>query len=128
MDSGASAPVAPPGMAPHVEVRPSPGSIRGQTYATASKEKLPNLGQQHLQACTEEGEYTEVLFQIADVSKPLVSVSAICEKGNRVIFGRSGGIVQNLRTGSETPFRRLSGIYVLDMWLLDEPEQPFYRP
>ena len=116
-------------MAPNAGVRPSPGSMRGQTYATASKQKLPNLGQQHLQACTEEGEYTEVFFQIADVSKPLVSVSAICEKGNRVIFGRNGGIVQNLRTGIETPFHRLNGIYVLDMWILDEPaESSFTRP
>ena len=93
-----------------------------------SKEELKNLGQQHLHACTEEGEYTEVLFQIADVSKPLVSVSAICERGNRVIFGRSGGVVQNIWTGVETPFKRHNGIYVLDMWLLDEPHVPFTRP
>ena len=70
---------------------------------------------------------TEVLFQIADVTKPLVSVSAICELGNRVIFGRSGGVVQNLKTGLETPFIRKNGIYVLDMWLLDEPSAPFHR-
>ena len=72
---------------------------------------------------------TEVLFQVADVSKPLVSVSSLCEKGNMVPFGRSGGVVQNLSTGLETPFHRQNGIYVLSMWLLDEPEsEPFRRP
>ena len=128
MDSGASNPVAPPDMIPGVKIMPSPGSIRGQVYNTASKEKkLPNLGQQQLHACTHEGLDTEVLFQIADVSKPLVSVSAICELGNRVIFGRGGGVVQNLASGHETPFQRKNGIYVLEMWLLDDSSAPFHR-
>ena len=131
VDSGAAAPVAPPTMAPHVQVVPSEGSKRGQKWTTASKHKIPNLGEQHLHACTESGNPTDVLFQIAEVGKPLVSVSAICEKGNRVIFGRAGGVVQNIRTGAETPFYRKNGIYVLSLWLMDEPHteaSPFGRP
>ena len=89
VDSGASAPVAPPTMVPNVPVQPSEGSRRGQKFTSASKHKLKNLGQQSIHACTEEGAFTEVLFQVADVSKPSVSVSAICEHGNRVIFGKA---------------------------------------
>ena len=126
MDSGASAPVAPPQMAPNVPVEPSPGSIRGQIYGTAGSEKINNLGQQHIQACTPDGTDTEVLFQVADISKPLISVSAICERGNRVIFGKSGGVIQNIQTGHETPSYRQNGIYILEMWLLDEAT-PFRR-
>ena len=82
---------------------------------------------------TEEGDPTEVLFQIADVSKPLVSVSAICEKGNRVIFGRAGGVVQNCQTGRLIPFQRENGIYVLSLWLEegsegDSDSSSFTRP
>ena len=62
MDSGASAPVAPPSMCPHAELRPSEGSRRGQTYTSASKHKMPNLGEQLLRAQTESGEDTTVLF------------------------------------------------------------------
>ena len=127
MDSGASAPVAPPSMAPNAPTRPSEGSRRGMKYTSASKHKLPNLGEQHLQACTEDGTPTEVLFQLADVSRPLVSVSAICEMGNRVIFGRCGGVVQNLGTGVETPFHRKNGIYILSMWVKDSADQSFGR-
>ena len=127
VDSGASAPVCPPTTAPNVPIVPSEGSRRGMKYTSASKHKLPNLGQQSIHACTEAGNMTDVLFQVADVSKPLVSVSALCERGNRVIFGKAGGVVKNLRTGLETPFYRRNGIYVLSMWLLDEPEQPFGR-
>ena len=43
MDSGASAPVAPPEMAPHVPIEPSPGSKRGQKSTTATKDQLLQL-------------------------------------------------------------------------------------
>ena len=125
VDSGASAPVAPPTMLPGVPIVPSEGSRRGQEYTSASKHKLKNLGQQQIKACTEDGDPTSVLFQIADVSKPLVSVSSICEKGNRVIFGRSGAVVQNIRTGREIPFYRRNGIYVLSLWLCDSEASGF---
>ena len=127
MDSGAAAPVAPPSMMPNVKIEPSPGSVRGQHFTSASSHKLKNLGQQRIHACTEDGEETSVLFQIADVSKPLVSVASICEKGNRVIFGKSGGVVQNVYTGRRIPFYRRNGIYILSLWLMDN-EQDFPRP
>jgi hypothetical protein len=119
VDSGASAPVAPPDMLPNVTVHESPGSKRGQRFSSASKHKLRNLGEQRILACTEEGEDTEILFQIADISKPLVSVSAICERGNRVLFGRAGGVVINIKTGSQIPFYKENGVYVLSMWMQD---------
>ena len=64
-----------------VKTEPSEGSRRGQSYSSASKHKLMNLGQQRIHACTDAWEETDLLFQIADVSKPLVSVSAICSGG-----------------------------------------------
>ena len=127
VDSGASAPVAPPSMLPNVKIEESEGSKRGQKYISASKHKLKNPGQQQVHACTEDGDPTDLLFQIADVSKPLVSVSAICERGNRVIFGRAGGVVQNLRSGKQVPFYRRNGIYVLSLWLQDGSDEPFGR-
>ena len=127
MDSGAAAPVTPPSMMPNVKVEPSPGSIRGRNFTSASSHKLKNLGQQGIHACTEDGEETSVLFQIADVSKPLVSVAPICEKGSRVIFGKSGGAVQNIYTGRQIPLYRRNGIYILSVWLIDS-EQDFPRP
>ena len=128
MDSGASAPVCPPSMAPNAPIRPSAGSRRGQQYTSASRHKIPNLGEQLLQAATEAGEETQVLFQVAEVSRPLVSVSAICEQGNRVTFGRGGGVVTNIASGHETPFYRKNGIYVLNMWIHDADTPVFARP
>ena len=114
-----AAPVAPPTMVPNVTIRPSAGSMRGQKFTSASSHKLKNQGEQRIATCTEEGEEGEVLFQVADVSKPLVSVSSICERGNRVIFGRSGGVSFNIESGSRIPFYRRNGFYVLSLWLQD---------
>ena len=125
VDSGASAPVAPPSMAPGHPIRPSEGSKRGQKYTSASNHKLPNLGEQLLQAQSEEGEQMEVLFQKADVSRPLVSVSALCEMGNRVLFGSSGGVILNFTSGQATPFELEDGVYVFTMWIPPVSATPF---
>ena len=120
--SGAACPVAPPTMAPNVPIGPSEGSKRGQRWTSASKHKLKNLGQQRIKACAEEGNFTDVMFQVAEVGKPIISVSALCEKGHRVLFGRGGGIVRNMSTGVDTPFYRKNGVYVMSFWMLDEAE------
>ena len=36
--------------------------------------------------------------------------------GQRVVFGRSGGMILNLETGSRTYFSREDDIFVLEMW------------
>ena len=41
-------------------------------------------------------------FQVADVSRPLMSVSKVCGMGNRVVFGAGGGYILNLETGAAT--------------------------
>ena len=65
---------------------------------------------------TDGGMDSTVLFQLAVVSRPLMSVSAICDHGSRVIFGRGGGVIQNLATGLEVPFERRGGIYAMGLW------------
>ena len=93
-----------------------PGAAEGRRIQPF-RAKVLDLGEQLLTATTEDGEATEVLFQVADVSRPLVSVSAICDMGNRVMFRKAGGVVRNVATGKETPVYRKNGIYVLTIWL-----------
>ena len=121
MDSGASESVAPPSMCPDVAVTPSAGSKAGQNYISASDDLLPNLGEQHIDIVTEDGRDGRIRYQIADVTRPLNSVSEICdaggEMGQQVTFGRHGGQILNLETGMITNFKRDDGIYVLEMWV-----------
>ena len=71
---------------------------------------MANVGEQKIDICTDDGGEAQMVFQVTDVNKPLWSISEICDRGNRVIFGRAGGVIQNLRSGSFTPFVRRHGI------------------
>ena len=104
-------------MAPGHLTRPSRASLARKTYSSASGHPLHNLGEQPLCAVTDGGVETEVLLQLADVSCPLISISQICDHGNRVIFGRGGGVILNLDTGMEVPFERKGGVYALGLWI-----------
>ena len=116
MDSGAAQSVAPPSMAPGVTMEESPGSKRGQHYVSTGGGRLPNMGQQRLKAQTNEGRNASVVYQIAEVSRPLTAVSQTCDRGNWVIYTPQGGFIQNCQTGARTHFDRRGDIYELDLW------------
>jgi hypothetical protein len=120
MDSGAVDSVAPTSMAPGARIVPSPGSIRGQNYLSASNERIPNLGQQTLEVRTDEGAGMNVTFQMADVSRPLNSVGKVCDNNKRVIFGKRGGVIWDMETNELTKFgREPDGVYELNLWIRD---------
>ena len=75
------------------------------------------MGQKVLNIQTNEGRDAKVLYQIAEVSRPLTSVSATCDKGNRIVYSPHGGFIMNTMTGERTSFERQGGIYELDLWV-----------
>jgi hypothetical protein len=121
VDSGAAESVAHPSMCPQYPVTPSAGSKAGQCYTSASGDEIPNLGEQLLPVVTMEGRSADLKYQSADVSRPLNSVSEICDgggpDGQLVLFTKYGGQILNLETGHRTPFEREEGIYTLGMWV-----------
>ena len=121
MDSGASESVAPPDLAPHYPVTSSPGSLSGQEYTSASGNAIPNLGEKILDIVMEDGRESQIKYQVAEVSRPLNSISEICDAGGNygqiVMFGRTGGAILNLETGIQTPFAREEGVYTMDVWV-----------
>ena len=121
MDPGASESVAPPSMAPHYEITSSPGLRAGQIYTSASNNDIENMGEQVLEVVMEDGRASTVKCQIADVSRPLNSISEICDAGGPsgqvVVFGRNGDATLKLQTGQQTPFQREDGVYVVEVWV-----------
>ena len=71
--------------APGYLVSECPGSRRGQNLNVGNGERLPNEGQVRLrmEAASGEGHVTPVqsTFQVAEVSRPLMSVPKICDQG-----------------------------------------------
>ena len=125
MDSGASCSVIHPSMCPDYEVQPSAGSLAGQKFTSASGDEIPNLGQQLLDVETMDGRSGMARYQSADVTRPLNSITEICdaggEDGQYVIFSKYGGAVINLDHGRQTPFDREDDIYCMDLWV--KPKQ-----
>ena len=117
MDSGAAESVCPLGMIGHIEVVDSPGSRAGQHYLAANGGRISNRGQQMLPCMLGNGDATEAVFQVADVSRPLMSVSKVCEAGNRVIFGQSGGAISNISSGKTIVFEMKDGVYIFPLWI-----------
>ena len=128
VDSGASNSCASGDLAPEVEVVPSEGSRRGQTYAAAGKNGKPlqNEGEKTVNALTGQGKAVATTWQVVDVNRPLMSVHQICKNGNLVVFGQEGGYIMNLYDGSQTPFGVEDNVYVLDLYL--PPVGGFRRP
>ena len=124
-DSGAIESVAPNDMAPDYSIYPSAGSQRGQHYVTASGDEIPNEGEQYLPSVSSDGTVSEQRWQMAAVTRPLQSVGALCDSGNRVIFGRGGGVAQNLYTGETTSFVRENGTYIMDLWIPPAADSSF---
>ncbi len=115
IDSGASNSVAPLEALPGVRVMESPGSRSGQHYVSAGNERIPNIGEQVVRFKTNEGHKSSLKWQCAPVTKPLLSVSHICDAGHRIVFEATGGHMINIKSGRKTAFRRKNNVYVLDM-------------
>jgi hypothetical protein len=130
LDSGASHSVAPHTAAPGVKVNESEGSKRGQHYVAAGGQRIPNIGEQTIKFKTKEGKRSSLKWQNAEVSKPLLSISHICDSGHEVTFTKTGGMITNSESGRTTTFRRKNNVYVLDM-LIDVGDKkstaPFHR-
>ena len=120
MHSGAEESVAHPSMCPQYLVVPSIEARSGLCCTSASGGEIPNLGEQTLPVVTSEGYEFDSNYQSADVSRPLNSISQICDGGGKdgqlVLFSKWGGTILNLESWRKTQFDRSGGIYTLGMW------------
>ena len=75
---------------------------------------IPNLGEQSLQLEIKTGQTVNVVFQVADVTRPILSVARLTEVGHQVRFHKNGGSIVHKQTGKEIAFERHRGVYVLE--------------
>ena len=116
VDSGAEETVAPRGIFPG-PTRESAMSRAGASYRTASGAVIPNLGEQDVRFITIEVYVGEMPFQLADIERPLVAVSALAKAGNAVELNHDGGKITHQATGKVTSTERRGGTYILRMWV-----------
>ena len=136
LDSGAGDHVTAEKDAPNYEVEPSRGSKLGQNFVTANNSKLPNKGQVSLKLRSGErarGKGTDIktVFQVADVKRPLWSVSKICDAGFTVKFSRDRAVVLDKNGKVCVKFERRGGLYVARLMMKNpkfKKTEGFQRP
>ena len=116
VDSGAADNVIPKGMFPDVPLQESPGSVKGQYWVSAKGGKIYNLGQKVIEFVTEEGHAYKITFQVADVTKPLLSAYKVGQKGNVITLNKDNPKIESADKKKVTKLRMEGKVYVMDCW------------
>ena len=66
-------------------------------------------------------------IQVADVHKPLLSLSRCADLGYESRFGKHAGFLIEVHTGEIIPLRRVGNLYMLRVWVkaAPDPNSPF---
>ena len=100
-------------------LEPSPGSKRNQQFMMGDGNKIPNQGQKTLKlgALGQNSELQSV-FQIAQVTRPLMSVGKLCDEGLTVVFSKTEALVKDKNGREVCKFeRQAGGLYVAKLKL-----------
>ena len=111
----------PPDWIPGLRAQPSPGSKRGVKYIAANGAKLPNLGQMVVAFENGVGTAGRILFQVAAITKPLVSVSKLIDDGHQVVFYEKASYIIHKATGRKMLLKRERGVFIVDAFI--EPKK-----
>ena len=95
LDSGACEHVLDSEHAPGYAVCESPGCRRGQGFVVGSGARVPNVGQVqlNLEMGSADGTIRNLAstFQAAEINRPIMSVSKICDAGLTCVFKKHRG-------------------------------------
>ena len=95
-------------------------------YEVADGKEIPNLGERACLMWTDgASKERPINMQVADVHKPLLSLSRCADMGFESRFGRVAGALIDETTGEVIPLERKGNLYYLKCWL---KAAPFGRP
>ena len=115
-DSGAGKHVSGPDVVEGYPIEPSEGSRTNRHFIGPSGERITNHGQTSLNL-ESNGQKLQGLFQIADVTRMLMSVSQMCDHDCEVHFNKQRGQVTNSKGKVVATFPRKGGLYTAQMTL-----------
>ena len=133
MDTGAESCVLSPEDVPTHVVRPSKGSKAGQRFQAVGGKLIDNEGEVTLDmVAPAEGETTTELtatFQVAKVTRPLLSVTKVCDTGGfDVLCRREAAYILDGQQRVVAKFARRGGLYVARMRIRNPKHPGFAGP
>ena len=129
VDSGACETVMPRSMCSHIAIVPSEQSVVEVEYQVASGLDIPNLGERHCEIFAEGNSSSMLMhFQVADVHKPLLSLSKAADMGFTSHLDAYGGYIEDSQTGERMQIHRRGNLYILQMWIKQAPSPIAAQP
>ena len=123
VDSGACDSVMPTSHCMHIPIHPNGNSISGLEYEVANSMTLLNVGESRVKVRTENSETErQMVFQCADVHKPLLSVTKCADQGYECMLNREGGYLEDTVTGEMIPLHRKGDLYVMRVWVKNDSD------
>ena len=124
VDSGACETVLPASLCAHIKLRESAASKAKVEYEVASGKAVPNLGEKHCEVFAEGGSSSMLMhFQVADIHRPLLSLSRCADQGFRSYLDYWGGWLEDTKTGESIPITRRGNLYIMQMWIRGAPDE-----
>ena len=121
-DTGACDTVMPKEMASHIPIQPSLQSLRSMQYEVADGTQIPNLGERRCVMWTEDATSArKINVQVADVHKPLLSLSRCADMGFESRFGRRAGALIDEESGEVNLCTGRKNLYMLRCWVRAAP-------
>ena len=128
LDSGSPDTICHAGDAPGYIVEASQGSKRGQKFVVGDGDKISNDREVRFKSQTIEDNPNDIgsTFQVAKVSRPLMSFGNICDNGMKVVFSSDKAEVMK---GAATvcTFERINQGFCLAKFRLKRRTAPFGR-
>ena len=114
----------PKALCPNIRLRESVGSKAGTEYEVASGKSVPNLGEKHCEIYCEGAASPMMMhFQVADIHRPLLSLSRAADQGFRSHLDQHGGWLEDTKSGEVIPIQRRGNLYIMQMWVRASPEE-----
>ena len=124
--------MADPDDAPGYDLAESAGSRMGQHFVGAGGERIANKGCMDLNLVapngSQRGTSLKSRFQAAKVTRPLHSVSKICDEGYEVRFKKDSATVFDERGKVIAVYARRGGLYVATMKLKPQGDKKTEGP
>ena len=86
-------------------------------YLAANNGKIKKQGEQFLTCRREDGIPFKLRMQVAEVSRPILSVIRLTESGKDVTSRKNGGTIRDSKNGMTTESQRKQCVYILRMWV-----------
>ena len=100
-------------------LHPSPGSNSNRKFVVGNGDRVANQGQDKLRIKSkdDDGVLMSSVFQVAEITRPLMSVSRICEQDMIFIFEKTHARVVDGNGTTVARFERDGGLYTCTMRL-----------